>query len=199
MKRLLRWLDCNFEPVAVCVLFLAMIILVAGQVILRFVFKSGFAWAEEFARFMFVWLVYLSLSYATRQNRHIRLTILSNALPETGRKVFAMASDIIFFLFSIILLVYCIGLVKSTAQYGDMAVTLNVSRNVLYVAGVVGFLMNCIRLVQNIVWKIAKWNADSATFSLYHSDVAEKLALGVLEPMYEAVKPKIQPGSEGEK
>ncbi len=41
------------------VIFIAMTCLICLQVILRFFMGSGFAWGEEFATFMFVWLCFL--------------------------------------------------------------------------------------------------------------------------------------------
>ncbi len=196
VRKILKWLDCNLEPVIASFLFICMTLLVFGQVILRFVFKSGFSWAEELSRFMFVWLVYLCLSHATKKNRHISLTVLKDALPETGKKIFSMISDVVFFAFSLVMLWFCMRIVKTTAEFGDMAITMNVSRNVLYASGVAGFLLNSIRLVQNIVWKISRWKSGDAIFSFYNSDVQENPVLGVLAPMYEAVKNAPQKDSE---
>lgn len=183
MKKIFKWLDVNFEPLVTTVLFFAMTILVAGQVVLRFGFRQGFSWAEEFARYMFVWLVYLCVSYATRKNRHIKLSVVSGLFPEKGQKIFAIISDLLFFIFTVILLFNFMKVVESTARYGDMAVTLNVSRNVLYFSGAVGFLLNTIRLVQNIVWKVSRFSAPIGIFSMYNSDRSETMVLGVLQPM----------------
>ena len=60
MKKLIRWLDVNFEAVLMVVFFAMMIILVTVQVILRFVFKTGFSWGEEVARILFVWMSFSS-------------------------------------------------------------------------------------------------------------------------------------------
>ena len=62
MKKFLRWLDINFEPLCMTVMFYLMSGLMVLQVILRFAFHTGFAWGEEVSRFIFVWLVFLSSS-----------------------------------------------------------------------------------------------------------------------------------------
>ncbi len=76
MKKVLKWLDVNFEPLLIAVLFTALILLITIQVILRLSPLAGFSWGEEISRFMFVWLMYFSFSYATRNNRHIRVSFL---------------------------------------------------------------------------------------------------------------------------
>ena len=78
MKKFLRWLDINFEPLCMTVMFYLMSGLMVLQVILRFAFHTGFAWGEEVSRFIFVWLVFLSIPYAVRNARHIALTLFEN-------------------------------------------------------------------------------------------------------------------------
>lgn len=43
MKKTLKWLDINFEPLLIMVIFIAMTCLICLQVILRFFMGSGFA------------------------------------------------------------------------------------------------------------------------------------------------------------
>ena len=62
MKRTLRWLDVNFEAILMVVFFSLMILLVTLQVVLRFVFKTGFSWGEEVARLLFVWMAFSSFA-----------------------------------------------------------------------------------------------------------------------------------------
>ena len=47
MKKTLRWLDVNFEAILMVLFFSLMILLVTVQVVLRFIFKTGFSWGEE--------------------------------------------------------------------------------------------------------------------------------------------------------
>lgn len=49
MKKLLRWLDINFEPLCMTVTFYLMSGLMVLQVILRFAFHTGFAGRRSFA------------------------------------------------------------------------------------------------------------------------------------------------------
>jgi TRAP-type C4-dicarboxylate transport system permease small subunit len=188
VRKLISWLDVNFEPILVTVLFVSMIILVSGQVILRFVFRTGFSWAEEMSRYMFVWLVYFCLSYATRNNRHIRLTFIVGLFAEGAQKLIALFTDMLFLVFSLFLLVSCWRIVESTARFGDMAITLNISRNILYGSGLVGFILNTIRLVQVMAWKIRMRNAPLQTFLVYHSNRTETMAFGTLQTMQDTLR-----------
>lgn len=60
------------EWLSVAVL-IAILILLSYQVIMRFVFHNTNSWSEELARYLFIWLVYLSASYAIYKNAHIKI------------------------------------------------------------------------------------------------------------------------------
>ena len=161
MKKVLKWLDVNFEPLLIAVLFTALILLITIQVILRLSPLAGFSWGEEISRFMFVWLMYFSFSYATRNNRHIRVSFFVKKLPESAQKVILFICDILFLIFSGFVLVACFNICMTASRFNDMAVTLDISMNVLYAAGVVGYALMVVRIIQGIVWKV-KHLGDSA-------------------------------------
>ena len=71
--RCLEWL------VAGCLA--VMVALVFTNVVLRYVFGSGIAAGEEFARLAFVWLIFLGAVLAMRERGHIGVTILVERLP----------------------------------------------------------------------------------------------------------------------
>ena len=164
MKKVLRWMDINLEPLLSGILFYAIMILITIQVILRFVFKTGFDWGEELARYMFVWMMYFSFSYATRNNRHIRVSFFVDRFHDKGKKILTLICDILF----LVLMGYCVAAAIitcwQTSKFQDMSVTLGVTMNVLYAAGIVGFGLMFIRLIQNIVWKLRHFKEDFEIF-----------------------------------
>ncbi len=164
MKTTYRWVDRNFEPILMALIFYVMTTIVTLQVILRFVFNTGFSWAEEVARFLFVWLMYFSISYATRNNGHINITFLVDKFNEKIRKIIMIFVDVLFFIFSTIIFISAIKICQSIAEYKDRAVSIDVSMNVLYAAGLIGFSLMIIRLIQGIVWKVTHFSDSMEYF-----------------------------------
>ncbi|MBI9103868.1 MAG: TRAP transporter small permease [Spirochaetales bacterium] len=167
IKRIFKWLDINFEPVAMAVLFYVITLLVTLQVILRFVFATGFSWGEEVARFLFVWLMYFSIAYATRNQRHIRVAFLVQRFGVKAHKIFMMLGDLVFLIFSSLIFISAVKVCQSIFKYQDMAVTINVSLNIVYGAGVVGFALIIIRLIQTLIYKIKNFNESMEVFENY--------------------------------
>lgn len=167
MKKLIRWLDVNFEAVLMVVFFAMMIILVTVQVILRFIFKTGFSWGEEIARILFVWMSFSSFGYLTRNSRHVRVGFLVGKIKDSVQKKILLLCDVLFLVFSAAGLKAVVSLCIDAAKYQDKLMAVPWNYNVLYLAGVLGFLMMVIRNIQIIVWKIRNWNVELERFINY--------------------------------
>ena len=63
----LRKLYDNLEEYACATFVGVMIICLALQVIMRFIFGSALAWTEELSRFAFLWSVYVGAAYAVKK------------------------------------------------------------------------------------------------------------------------------------
>ena len=99
MKKTLRWLDVNFEAILMVLFFSLMILLVTVQVVLRFIFKTGFSWGEEVARLLFVWMSFSSFGYLTRNSRHVRVGFLVGKIKESVQKKFCFYAMFFFWYF----------------------------------------------------------------------------------------------------
>jgi len=72
-----------------------MVVLIFGNVVLRYVFNSGLAWAEELSRLMFVWLIFLGAILALRRHAHLGVEILQARLPRKARRGCAIVSHLL--------------------------------------------------------------------------------------------------------
>ena len=59
-------------------MFIAMI----AQVVCRYCFNSPLIWSEVYARYMYMWVVFLGISYGFRHDKHIYVGILYDRFPE---------------------------------------------------------------------------------------------------------------------
>ena len=106
-------LDKGFNIILACCLGL-MGIFIFMNVLLRYCFNSGLPWAEEFSRFLFVWLTFLGAIGALKDNAHLGFTSLVQKLPPAGKKVAYILSN------SIVL--YCLwALLEGSYQMTTMS------------------------------------------------------------------------------
>ena len=68
-------------------LLLAMVVMVFGNVVLRYVFNSGITVSEELSRFCFVWLTFIGGVVAMREGTHLGMDNIVNRLPRRGKLV----------------------------------------------------------------------------------------------------------------
>ena len=68
-------------------LLAAMVVLVFGNVVLRYVFNSGIAMSEELSRWLFVWMVFLGAIVGLREHAHLGMDTLVKALPPAGSRI----------------------------------------------------------------------------------------------------------------
>lgn len=86
-ERLVEWL--------MALALAIMVILIFGNVVLRYVFNSGWAWAEELSRLMFVWLIFLGAILALRRHAHLGVELLQARLPRPVRRICAVVSHLL--------------------------------------------------------------------------------------------------------
>jgi TRAP-type C4-dicarboxylate transport system permease small subunit len=70
-----------------------MVILVFGNVVLRYAFNSGLVFSEEVSRFVFMWLTLLGALVAMHDGAHLGMNSVIAALPEWGRRISRFVSD----------------------------------------------------------------------------------------------------------
>lgn len=64
----------------------AMVVMVFGNVVLRYGFNSGLDFSEELSRFFFIWITFLGAIVAMREKAHLGLDTLIRVLPSAGKK-----------------------------------------------------------------------------------------------------------------
>ena len=64
-----------------------MVVVMFAQVILRYVFKTGFPWTEELSRFTMIYLVFIGSIVLAHENSHISVTILDETLKGYALKI----------------------------------------------------------------------------------------------------------------
>ncbi|WP_342593152.1 TRAP transporter small permease [Ramlibacter agri] len=94
--RILR-LYCRGLEYVVAGCLVAMVLLVFGNVVLRYAFNSGIAVSEEISRWLFVWLTFLGGTVALREHGHLGTEVLVGRLGVTGKKVCLVVGYVLMF------------------------------------------------------------------------------------------------------
>ncbi len=103
----------------------AMVVVVSLQVLLRYAFNTSLDWAEDIARLLFVWSIFLAIPLGVKQGSHIGIELLVMRLPPPGRTflVRCMALGC-----AALMAVVCYqGVLLTVQQWDEFMPTLNVT------------------------------------------------------------------------
>jgi TRAP-type transport system small permease protein len=83
-----RLLDgfCHVLEVVMALALAVMVIMVFGNVVMRYVFNSGITVSEEMSRWLFVWMTFLGAIVAIKEHGHLGTDMLVSRLPLAGKK-----------------------------------------------------------------------------------------------------------------
>jgi TRAP-type C4-dicarboxylate transport system permease small subunit len=84
--------------IAIVLCLVLMVVLVFGNVVLRYAFNMGLTTSEELSRFLFVWLTFLGAIVALREHGHLGVDMLVRRLPAGGKK-FCLVLSILLMLY----------------------------------------------------------------------------------------------------
>ncbi len=154
MKKVLKWLDDNAEVFLCVILMSVMTLLVFVQVVMRYVFNNSLSWSEELARYVFIWLIYLGISYGCKLRKHIKIDAALYLFPKKVRPYVVILGDVLFIVFAAY--VVCTGFQFSMDQvkYHMHSPALKIPFQYIYMSTVVGFGLAVFREIQTIIYRI---------------------------------------------
>jgi TRAP-type C4-dicarboxylate transport system permease small subunit len=122
------------------------------NIILRFVFKSGLVWADEFARYVIIWIVMGGAGAAVRRNAHLRITtILDVTRNEAFKRRVNIMVTILSMVFSIFLLIWGSRLTHSMIINRQSSPAMEIPLWWIYISIPLGGLLMTIRYAQSLV------------------------------------------------
>jgi len=142
---------CRLLEYVIAGLLALMVVLVFGNVVLRYAFNSGITMSEEMSRWLFVWLIFLGAIIAMKDHAHLGVDSLVSRLPPWGQKVCLVASQLLM-LWAVWLLL--LGSWKQTViNAGTSAPATGASVAIFYATGVV-FGVSATVIILTDLWRI---------------------------------------------
>jgi len=130
-----------------------MVVLVFGNVVLRYAFNSGITVSEELSRWLFVWLTFVGAVVALRDHKHLGMDSVVSRLPTWAKKLCFIVSNA--------LMLYCVYLFgrgswdQVIINLGNMAPATGLSSGWFYYSvGIFFSVMAAALLVRNL-WQAA--------------------------------------------
>jgi TRAP-type transport system small permease protein len=143
---------CRVLELFIAGCLLAMVVMVFGNVVLRYVFNSGIAVSEELSRWLFVWLTFMGAIVALKENGHLGTDMLVSRLPQAGKVVCLLASQLL--MLGVTLMIFWGSLAQTRINLDVEAPVTGAPMAVLYAVGVVFAVPTALLLLVQM-WRTA--------------------------------------------
>lgn len=156
--KLLKTLDENFEEYFLMMVLPIMTLLASAQIVFRYFLNFPLGWTEEVLRYLFIWLVYISISLGVKKRKHIKVDLILLLLPKKGKFIMSIFSNIMFILFAILISYYGYKSVfRLLFVYPQHSASIELPLWIPYLSVPFGLTLTVIRLIQDCI-KICKEN-----------------------------------------
>ena len=147
--KILRWIDRRLEEVILAGTLSYITLCMILQVFMRHVVGESLSWSEESIRFVFIWMIFMGFGIGVRENRHISILVVRNAVPDRWKTLLCLTSNLAFLGYSCFMVYYGFQVVASFNEMGQTSPALGIPMALVYLAAPVGFSITILRLVQS--------------------------------------------------
>ena len=158
MKKCLHWLDRYAEIAVIAFAIIVIVIIMTAQVIMRRVVGNALSWTEELARYLFIYIGFLSVSLTLRNESAIRIDMVMNLFPATVQKIVKILVQSILLVFFVYVTKVSFDIFQTMTQTSP---TLRISMKWVYLSEVIGFTLAVVRLFQNL-WDLLRSKKGSS-------------------------------------
>ena len=176
---------CRAIDVLIALALAAMVVMVFGNVVLRYAFNSGITVSEEMSRWLFVWITFLGAIVAVRERGHLGTELLLDKLPPMAQRVCLVVAHG--------LMLWCTwllfsGALAQTRINADVAAPVTgASVAIFYASGVVFAVASGLLLLLNL-WRLLSGQVRDD--QLVRASASEELtALHAVQPAHNEPRP----------
>ena len=170
MKSLDKFLTHAMHGVIVVSLAL-MVVMVFGNVVLRYLFNSGITASEELARFFILWLIFVGSVVVMRERGHLGVDSVIARLPRVGKVAFVLISNAL--MLWVCYLFFVGSWTQTVVGWGTLKPATGIPMAFHYATGLVMSVGVGVILIGN-TWRILSGKAtDADLIQVVESDDAE--------------------------
>jgi len=150
--KIFSFLNKYAEETVCATTFLLFVILSNLQVITRYVLPAEYSlvWTEEIARYLFVWCMYIGISWCIKDDSHLKVDMIKMVISPATLRILEIIISIIIVLFSIVMVGYGYKIFMKQVTMGQTLAASGLPMWIVYLSFPVSALLVVIRSVQRI-------------------------------------------------
>lgn len=112
--------------------FIAMMLVIGGNVLLRYMFSYSITWSNSFGRYAYIYIVFMGTAVGYKQDGHAVVGIVYDAVPAAGKVIFDVFHYILMILYSLFLILR--GTQYAISMWPTIDPILHLSLGIVYLA-----------------------------------------------------------------
>ncbi|HPY56334.1 MAG TPA: TRAP transporter small permease [Sedimentibacter sp.] len=148
IKKSIKQLDEHFEEYFMAVLLIMMTVVMLIQVVMRYVFNSALTWPEEFCRYCFIYMTFLTIGFSVSRKSMLRLDLIIKILPRKLGEMLEFIIWVMCLLFFVYMFGYSIKLINLTITSARTSPAMGIPFYIIYISTSIGFGLGIIRNIQ---------------------------------------------------
>lgn len=172
MQRMIDAL-CRALEFLIAAALAVMVVLVFGNVVMRYGFNSGIVVSEEVSRWLFIWGTFLGALVALRERGHLGVDMLVARLPVWGKKACFVLSHVLMLV--ILCMLFKGGLDQARINWDVQAPTTGASMAVVHLSAVVFAVVAALLVALDLLRMLAGRLAIDELVAVQESEEAVQL------------------------
>ena len=154
-KQIVKAIDQNGERYLLLPLYTMIVLTIFLEVLRRSLLSYSSIWAEEIARYAFIYVAWIGASSAIKERAHIRIDVILPLFSQRMRGVIYFFGDIVALVLAVLAFYWSMESVLTSMEFGSVTHGLRISQAWFLAAVPLGFSMMIVRLLQSM-WR--DWN-----------------------------------------
>jgi TRAP-type transport system small permease protein len=170
--QLLEWL--------IALALAVMVVMVFGNVVLRYAFNSGIAVSEELSRWLFVWMTFIGAVVALKEHGHLGTDMLVARLSPLGKRICLVVSQLL--MLGVTAMIFTGSLAQARINWDVEAPVTGAPMAVVYAAGLVFAVPAALLLLRELWRTLTNRLSDDELVMVQESEDLTQLKHGDGEP-----------------
>lgn len=149
--KVLKWLDDNLEETILVILLVLITCIMGLQVFCRYALNNSLTWSEELTRYLFIYMAFISISYATKKWISIKIDQVINLFSNKVYSYLQLVLNIVLTVFYGYMTVHAVNYVMQGIHSQQLSPALRIPMWIVQLAPFIGFFLATIRSFQQIV------------------------------------------------
>lgn len=139
--------------VLMIIFFAYMVISLGVEVISRYIFSKSFIWANESARYIMIWMIFIGAAEIMFNDEHIKVTVVEDLLKGKAHKVLNIVQEVIGLIMSVLMISYSFPQVRlaSKAVSSNMGINMGIVYGIFPVVTILMAVAYLFRIVIKLV------------------------------------------------